>query len=158
MKIPDRSDYLLFGGVFVLANKLQFVGDKVVEGLSTKQWFLTRTIMDLPSEPPPTIMQIARETDSTRQNVTKMLEKMERDGYVAIENSNSDHRSRCVKMTEQGIQEARQVARNAEGFLTCLFEGISQDELNAAGGVFLKMVQNLTVMQEEIYKKENSKV
>ncbi len=118
MKIPDRTDYLIFGGIFLLANKLQFVGDKMVEGLSTKQWFLLRTIMDLPCDPPPTISQIARDMDSTRQNITKMLEKMEREGIVTIEENESDHRSRRIRITESGLRQARQAAENAQGWKT----------------------------------------
>ncbi len=150
MKIPDRMDYMLFGGVFVLANKLQVVSDKMVEGLSCKQWFLIRTILDMPDEPPPTIMQIVREMDSTRQNVTKMLEKMERDGLVSIEDNAADRRSRSVRVTESGRQQAVLVAKNAQAFIGRLFEGMEQDELDAAGGVILKMLYNLSDMQKEI--------
>jgi hypothetical protein len=35
LNIPERADYLLFSGTFILANKLQVVDDKMVEGLST---------------------------------------------------------------------------------------------------------------------------
>ncbi len=85
MKIPDRTDHLLFGGTFVLANKLQFVADKSVAGLSTKQWLLLRTIKDMPGDPPPTITRIAAEMDTTRQNVAKMLEILRREGLVQLD-------------------------------------------------------------------------
>lgn len=122
----------------------------MVDGLSTKQWFLIRTIMDMPADPPPTIIQIARDMDSTRQNISKMLEKMERDGFVAIEEDEYDRRSRRVRITESGLQHARQVAEDAQGFLSRLFEGISQDEIDTGGQVVIKMVQNLIHMQEKI--------
>jgi DNA-binding MarR family transcriptional regulator len=157
VKIPDRKDYLLFGGVFVLANKLQVVSDKMVEGLSCKQWFLIRTILDMPSEPPPTIMQIVREMDSTRQNVTKMLEKLERDGLVKWEENTSDRRSHRVRITELGRSSAKTVTENAQAFLKRLFEGIEQTELDAAGGVVLKMMNNLVAMQEEPEQTAHSK-
>jgi DNA-binding MarR family transcriptional regulator len=154
LSVPDRADYLLFGGTFVLANKLQVVGDNMVDGLSTKRWFLIRTILDLPSEPPPTITQIAREMDSTRQNVAKMLETMERDGLVTLESADFDRRSRRVRVTELARSQARQVAENAEGFLKRLFEGLEQRELEAAGKVILKLIENLTEMQDMIRQEE----
>jgi DNA-binding MarR family transcriptional regulator len=154
LTIPNRADYLLFGGTFVLANKLQVVGDKMVDGLSTKQWLLTRTILDLPDEPPPTITQIAREMDSTRQNVAKMLETMERDGLVTLEQSQFDRRSRRVRVTELGREQARQVAENAEGFMARLFGGIEKSEMDAAGRVLLKMFENLTDMQNTLPQEE----
>lgn len=152
MKPPKNNKYLLFGGTFVLANKLQAVGDSFVEGLSTKQWFLLRNLMDLPSEPPPTISQIADAMDSTRQNITKMLEVMERDGYVTLETSESDRRSRSVRMTPMGYSYLKQTSQNAQVFLDRLFSGINQDELDTAGGVLKKMVQNLQIIQEESQK------
>lgn len=150
MRPPENNQYLLFGGTFVLANKLQFVGDKLVDGLSTKQWFLLRNMMDLPSEPPPTITKIAQVMDSTRQNVAKMLEVMEREGLVALESSETDQRSRGVRITTEGLACAKQTAKGAQVFLDRLYEGIDAEELNAAGGVLKKMVQNLEKMQEEL--------
>ncbi len=147
MNIPERSDYLLFGGVFALANKLQAVGDKMVEGLSTKQWFLTRTIMDMPSEPPPTITQIAREMDTTRQNVTKMLEKMEKGSLITLGGNETDRRSRNVRITELGLSRALEVAKNSQDFLKMVFQGIDPTELDTAGRVVIAMMKNLIEMQ-----------
>lgn len=152
MRPPENTKYLLFGGTFVLANKLQFVGDKLVDGLSTKQWFLLRNMMDMPSEPPPTITQIARAMDSTRQNITKMLEAMEREGLVALNDNESDHRSRNVLITAAGLTYAKQTAANAQGFLDSLYVGISSEELDVAGTVLKKMIENLQKMQEELTK------
>lgn len=150
MKQPNNTKYLLFGGTFVLANKLQYVGDSLVEGLSTKQWFLLRNIMDLPSDPPPTISQIATGMDTSRQNVTQMLEIMEREGLVRIEKSLSDRRSRCVCITEEGMLSTRQTTENAQSFLYELFDGISETERKEAGKVLTKMIQNLENMKATI--------
>lgn len=149
MKPPENTKYLLFGGTFVLANKLQFVGDKVVDGLSTKQWFLLRNMMDMPREPAPTITQIARAMDSTRQNIAKMLEVMKRQGYVVLTRDETDHRNRCVRITASGLTCAEQTASNAKEFLERLYEGISSEERETAGCVMKKMVENLQRMQEE---------
>lgn len=148
MKPPESAKYLLFGGTFVLANKLQFVGDKLVDGLSTKQWFLLRNLMEMPEEPPPTITQVAQAMDTTRQNITKMLEVMAREGLVTLKGSESDHRSRSVCITALGREYGQRTAKNAQGFLARLYEGIHQDELDVAGEVLKKMVQNLQGMQE----------
>lgn len=150
MKPPKNTKYLLFGGTFVLANKLQFVGDKLVDGLSTKQWFLLRNMMDMPSNPPPTITQVANAMDSTRQNITKMLEVMEREGLITLAENGADRRSRIVRITEEGFAYAEQTAQNAQGFLDRLYEGISSEERDTAGEVMKKMVQNLQKLQEEL--------
>lgn len=149
MKPPENKQYLLFGGTFVLANKLQFVADKLVDGLTTKQWFLLRNIMEMPKEPPSTINEIAQVMDSSRQNTAKMLEVLERDGFVAIESDETDHRRRSVRITELGRKSAIQTAEDAQGFLARLFQDIPPEEQAAAGTVLIKMVENLERMMEE---------
>jgi len=150
LRPPENTKYLLFGGTFVLANKLQFVGGKLIDGLSIKQWFLLRNMMDLPRDPPPTITRIAHTMDSTRQNIAKMLDGLEREGFVALEGSESDHRSRSVRITESGLSAARQTAENAQGFLDRLYTGICSEERDAAASVMKKMIENLQKIQEEL--------
>lgn len=149
MNKPDNSKYLLFGGTFLLANKLQFVGDKEVKGLSTKQWFLMRNIIDLPQDPPPTITQVARSVDSTRQNIAKMLSTLEREGLVTIESSELDQRSRSVRLTASGVLSIQQTTENGQAFLNRLYDGIDEKELDTAGRVLDQMVENLLKIEEE---------
>ncbi len=150
MKIPKNDQYILFGGSFILANKLQLVADKKVEGLSTKQWFLLRTLQDMPENPAPTITSLAEETDTTRQNVTKMLEALNRQGCVVLKNNPQDQRSRIVEMTERGRQLLDRMAANAKGFFKELFAGVDEKESRAAAGVIVKMIGNLCGMQEKM--------
>lgn len=150
MKIPENKQYVLFGGAFVLANKLQVVADKKTHGLSTKQWFLLRNLSDLPADPPPTITMLAKETDTSRQNVSKMLEVLQRQGYVVLQNNAEDHRSQSVVLTESGAQVLRQVAQEAVPFFTELFSGISEEECAVSADVVIKLIDNLCKMQEEM--------
>ncbi len=149
MKIPDNKQYVLFGGAFVLANKLQSVADKKVQGLSTKQWFLMRNLSDLPAEPPPTITMLAKETDTSRQNVSKMLEVLQRQGYVILCDNPEDLRSQIVKMTKAGKLALQQMAGAAAPFFADLFSGISMEECEVSAGVMIKLVDNLQRMQED---------
>lgn len=150
MKIPENKQYILFGGTFVLANKLQAVADKSVHGLSTKQWFLLRNLSDLPMDPPPTITMLAKETDTSRQNVRKMLEVLQRHGYVTLFDNKNDHRSQSVVLTEAGTQVLKQVALDAKPFFMQLFSGINEEEYKIAADVVIKMIDNLNEMQEHL--------
>jgi MarR family transcriptional regulator for hemolysin len=150
MKIPENKQYVLFGGAFVLANKLQLVADKKIQGLSTKQWFLLRNLSDLPTNPPPTITVLAKETDTSRQNVSKMLEVLQRQGYVALQDNAEDRRSQSVVLTDLGAQVLHQVAQEAVPFFTELFSGISEEERAVSAGVLIKLIDNLYKMQEAI--------
>lgn len=149
MKVPENKQHILFGGTFVLANKLQAVADKKVHGLSTKQWFLLRNLSELPTEPPPTITMLAKEVDTSRQNVRKMLETLHRQGYVTLQGNAEDHRSQSVVLTKTGAQRLDQIAQETAPFLEELFSGISEKELEASAGVVIKLIENLNKMQEE---------
>lgn len=149
MNVPENKQYVLFGGTFVLANKLQAVADRRMGSLSTKQWFLLRNLSDLPTDPPPTITTLAKETDTTRQNVTKMLEGLQRRGFVILRSNPKDHRSQTVCLTETGTDVLRQMAGEAAPFFAELFHGVSQEECAAAASVVVKLIENLNRMQEE---------
>lgn len=150
MNIPENKQYVLFGGVFVLANKLQVVADKRVQWLSTKQWFLLRNLNDLPADPPPTITTLAKETDTSRQNISKMLEVLQRQGYVELQDSAQDRRSQAVVLTEAGAQILQQVAQEATPFFGELFADIRKEECAAAAAVVIKLIEKLNQMQEGI--------
>jgi DNA-binding MarR family transcriptional regulator len=150
MKIPNNNRYLLFGGSFVLANKLQIVADKTVKGISIKQWFLMRNLADMPTDPPPTITSLANETDTSRQNVTKILAVLERQDCVVLGSDNNDLRSRTVMLTDHGRDMLAELAANAQPFIKKIFAGIKNEECDIAGKVMLKMIQNLMNIQEEL--------
>ena len=150
MKIPKNKQYVMFGGTFLLANKLQLVADKRTQELSTKQWFLLRNLSDLPADPPPTITMLAKQTDTSRQNVSKMLEVLQRQGYVMLQHNQEDQRSQTVVLTESGAQVLRQVAQEAIPFFAELFSGISEQECAVSAGVVTKLIDNLCKMQQEM--------
>ena len=150
MKIPNNNQHILFGGIFILANKLQHVAEQKVEGLSVKQWFLLRTLQDMPTEPAPTITSLANETDTTRQNATKMLEILHRDGYVVIADNPRDGRSSTIEITEQGRQMLGAMAAGSARFFHELFAGIDNKDLGIAAEVIIKMIDKLNKMQEEM--------
>lgn len=98
----------------------------------------------------PTITSLARETDTSRQNVTKMLEVLCRQGCVILGDNPHDHRSRTVEMTEHGLQILECMAAASDNFFKELFAGISEEDCSAGARVTIKMIENLYKMQEEL--------
>ncbi|MDR1568174.1 MAG: MarR family transcriptional regulator [Streptococcaceae bacterium] len=143
MQEPKNLKYLLFGGTFILANKLQFVGDKMVNVLTTKQWFLLLNILDLSKEGVPTVTSLASAMDTSRQNIAKMLESMEKTGLVEVVTSVADKRVRQVSMTPFGMSQVKIAENEAQYFLREVFSGLSEDELALGSKVMLKMMENL---------------
>lgn len=150
MRVPENNQYILFGGNFILANKMQWVADRTVDGLSTKQWFLLRSLYDMPKDPAPTIVSIAKETDTSRQNVTKILEVLERKGCISFGKNPNDHRSRTVEMTDRGLQLLGTMAKESQDFFKNLFNGIKDEEIATAAKVTVAMIENLYKMQEDM--------
>lgn len=60
-----------------------------------------RNLHDLSKDPPPTITMLAKETDTSRQNVSKMLLTLQKQGYVILRASKTDRRSQTVEMTKK---------------------------------------------------------
>lgn len=149
MKIPENKQYVLFGGTFLLANKLQLVTDKKVKGLSTKQWFLLRNLHDMPTDPLPTITELANETDTSRQNITKMLLTLQKQDYVVLRDNPKDRRSQTVELTLDGKKALGQMANESVPFFNELFSGISEADCEVAADVMIKLINNLYKMQEE---------
>lgn len=149
MRIPDNRQYVLFGGTFVLANKLQQVADKEIGGLTTKQWFLLRNLLDMPADSPPTITQLAKETDTTRQNISKMLEALQKQGLVHLAESPRDRRGQQVEITPLGREKMAEKAAASRPFFARLFAGIPEEEAAQAAKVMLQMIDNLETMQRE---------
>ena len=150
MKAPENPKHLLFGGTFILANKLQFAGDKSVTGLTTKQWFLLMNLRELSKVSVPSVNDLANAMDTSRQNIAKMLDTMEKDELVAISQSAQDKRVKKVFITKKGQQLAKQSEKDSQDFRDKLFTGITDNELAIASQVTLKMIDNLKRIIKEM--------
>ena len=150
MNAPENPRYLLFGGTFVLANKLQFAGDKSVAGLTTKQWFLLMNLRELSKVSVPSVNKLASTMNSTRQNIAKMLDTMEKEGLVSVNQSAQDKRVKEVVITKKGQRLAKQSEKDSQEFRNKLFTSITEEELTIASQVTLKMIENLERIIKEV--------
>ena len=73
--IPTKE--FLFGSIFLLSNKLQALGDGYLKEITLKQWLLLIMIQTINKEQP-SVTEVAAFMGSTRQNVRKMLEALEK--------------------------------------------------------------------------------
>lgn len=150
MNAPENPRHLLFGGTFILANKLQFAGDKSVAGLTTKQWFLLMNLRELSKVSVPSVNELASTMNTTRQNIAKMLDTMEKEGLVSVSQSAQDKRVKEVVITKKGQRLAKQSEKDSQEFRNKLFVDITEDELATASQVTLKMIENLERIIKEV--------
>ena len=143
MELIDKQKFI-FGSLFLLANKLQVIGDKYLglEGMTTKQWFLTAMISQFPDNPP-TLSEVAELMGSSRQNVKQLALKLEEKGYLSIEKDEEDARVLRLRITEKSESFWKKRREQDDQFITELFKELNEEELNSILTGFNKLFSKL---------------
>ncbi len=143
MQIPDyEEDYLLFGMLFVLGNKLQAIGDVFFDEISAKQWFMLVCLELFPGKSP-TINELAEVMGSSHQNVKQIALKLEKSGFVKLEKDQEDKRKLRVAMTEQCKSFGKKYEEKEKEFMQQLFCDIPKEDLAVAVRTLLKLEENM---------------
>ena len=100
MEIANR----LFFKLYQCANLLHKTGSKAVEseGLTTQQWAVLGALSRPEAREGMNVGDLARYLLVSRQNLSGVLGRLERDGRIRLDADSRDRRSRLVKMTEAG--------------------------------------------------------
>lgn len=150
MKSLDQQRYI-FGSLFLLANKLQVIGDQYLgkDDMTTKQWFLTVMISQF-RDNPPTLSEVAELMGSSRQNVKQLALKLEEKEFLRIEKDEQDARALRLKLTEksQVFWEKRENQDNQ--FIIELFSSFNEEEINTMANCFGKLVEKIEKMGESL--------
>jgi DNA-binding MarR family transcriptional regulator len=147
MKLPDyEDDYLLFGMLFVVSNRLQVVGDTFYEELTTKQWF-TIVVLEVFGEISPTLNELADAMGSSHQNVKQLILKLESKGYVTTFTDDQDRRKTRIKLTEKHLELKEKYQQNQQEFMKKLFEHIDKSSLKSAVNVLVQLEKNILNMK-----------
>jgi DNA-binding MarR family transcriptional regulator len=99
----ELANSLLFR-LYQCANMLHKTGSRAVEeeGLTTQQWAVLGALSREKAQGGMSVGELARYLMVSRQNLSGLIGRMERDGHVAVAPSGQDRRSRVVTMTESG--------------------------------------------------------
>ena len=94
----------LFFRLYQCANMLHKTGSRAVEeeGLTTQQWAVLGALSREKTQGGMSIGELARYLMVSRQNLSGVISRMERDGHVAVAPSGQDRRSRVVTITDSG--------------------------------------------------------
>ncbi|MDD2546379.1 MAG: MarR family transcriptional regulator [Burkholderiaceae bacterium] len=100
MELANR----LFFRLYQCANMLHKTGTKAVEdeGLTTQQWAVLGALSRSEAQGGMSMGDLARYLMVSRQNLSGLVSRMERDGHVHSAADGRDRRSRLVRMTEHG--------------------------------------------------------
>jgi DNA-binding MarR family transcriptional regulator len=94
----------LFFRLYQCANMLHKTGSRAVEeeGLTTQQWAVLGALSRKSAQGGVGVGDLAKYLMVSRQNITGLLSRMERDGHIVMATDKRDRRARLVTMTERG--------------------------------------------------------
>ncbi|WP_445322879.1 MarR family winged helix-turn-helix transcriptional regulator [Ramlibacter sp. AN1133] len=100
MELANR----LFFRLYQCANMLHKTGTRAVEaeGLTTQQWAVLGALSREQAAAGMSMGDLAKYLMVSRQNLSGLIGRMERDGHLAIAPDGQDRRSRLVTMTDSG--------------------------------------------------------
>ena len=96
----------LFFRLYQCANMLHKTGTRAVaeEGLTTQQWAVLGALSRPRAHGGMSVGDLARYLMVSRQNLSGVVSRMERDGHLSVAPDGRDRRSRLVSITEFGRQ------------------------------------------------------
>jgi DNA-binding MarR family transcriptional regulator len=150
MDAIDKQKYI-FGSLFLIANKLQALGDKYLgrDGMTAKQWFLTVMISQF-RDNPPTLSEVAELMGSSRQNVKQLALKLEEKGFLTIQKDEQDARALRLKLTEKSKTFWEKREKQDDQFIKDLFMGFSEKEVDIIYKGFGRLFEKIEKLGKSI--------
>ncbi len=90
-----------------------------------------------------TQQEIANEMQKDKNSITKLIDGLQKKGYVIRQADSEDRRKNLVLVTEMGQKQKTEVTRIAINAVDQILNGIPTDELNAVVDVLSKLNKNM---------------
>lgn len=134
----------IFAYIFKLSNSLQVYLDNELndDGLTAKQFFLM-IVIDSFGENYPTFKQTADVGGSSYQNVKQISMKLERNGYLKIEDDEDDKRAKRLILTNKSRNYWQSRDLDDVKSLNLLFEDFNNEELNNFFKYLIKLIEGV---------------
>lgn len=144
----------IFGSIFMLANRLQVLGDKFDRNITIKQWMLLAGIYKLTDihgkeSSLPTISEAANFIGYSRQNVKKMALILERQEFLNLRKDLADARILRISLTEKCLKYFKNREQRETEFLERLFEDIDYSLIECMEAGVSKLEENIIKMEKE---------
>ncbi len=154
MDTLDKKKYI-FGSIFLIANRLQVLGDQYLgkDGMTTKQWLLTVMISQF-KDAPPTLSEVAELMGSSRQNVKQLALKLEEKGFIKMQKDIQDARALRLVLTEKSLSFWEERQNQDNRYVDGLFSEFDKEEIDVISEGFKKLYKKI----DEMSKYENEGV
>lgn len=136
----------LFFRLYQCTNMLHKTGTRAVEdeGLTTQQWAVLGALSRPEAKGGMSVGDLARYLMVSRQNLSGLISRMERDGRVGSAPNGLDRRSRLVTMTEAGREVWLERAQpKIHGYYEQALDGFSTNDLTHTLHYLLKLLENM---------------
>ncbi|WP_068783454.1 MarR family winged helix-turn-helix transcriptional regulator [Paenibacillus phocaensis] len=142
----DEHKGKIFASLFIIANRLQVLGDRLDPEVTVKQWLLI-AIMYKSQPRILSVKEIAGVLGVSHQNVMQMVRSLEKKGFVQISVDDSDRRFKRIGLTER-CQEYFAARGDRElAFLHDLFGGFSEDDLRHFAALIDQFISNIMKLE-----------
>ena len=108
--------------------------------LTPEQYLLIDLLWD---EGPLTQQQIANQMQKDKNSITRLIDGLEKKGYVIRETDTEDRRKNLVMVTEMGQAKKQEITRIAIDAADNILGGIPTEELNTVVEVLNKLNKNM---------------
>jgi DNA-binding MarR family transcriptional regulator len=142
----------LFFRLYQCANMLHKTGSRAVEaeGLTTQQWAVLGALSREKAQGGISIGELARYLMVSRQNLSGLIGRMERDGHVEIAPDDRDRRSRMVTMTTSGRHVWQNLALpKIHAYYDQILADFSINDVTHTLHYLLKMLENMQRLDSE---------
>lgn len=136
----------LFFRLYQCANMLHKTGSRAVEqyGLTTQQWAVLGALSRPEAGEGMSVGDLARYLMVSRQNLSGLLARMERDGHIAAAPDGRDRRSRLITMSDSGRTVWREQALpTIFGYYEQALDGFSLNDITHTVHYLLKLLGNM---------------
>lgn len=146
--LDTRTDLAnrVFFRLYQCANMLHKTGTRAVEseGLTTQQWAVLGALSRPSAADGMSMGDLARYLMVSRQNLSGLIGRMERDGHVGLAADPRDRRSRLVTMTEAGRRVWLVDAQpKILAYYEQTLEGFSVNDIAHTLHYLLKLLENM---------------
>lgn len=151
---PTKMDLAnrLFFRLYQCANMLHKTGTRAVEeeGLTTQQWAVLGALSRTKAQGGMSIGDLARYLMVSRQNLSGLIGRMERDGHVVIAPDERDRRSRVVRMTDSGRHVWQVLAQpKIRAYYDQILADFSVNDVTHTLHYLLKILENMQKLDVE---------
>lgn len=135
------EEYVIYGMLFSLSNRIQTIGDKEFTDITMKQHFLMVALEIF--ENPPTLKEMAELIGCSYQNVKRMAEHLQKKEYLNIIQDCNDKRKLLLLSTGKLEKMADSNREKTIDFMSQLYKNIPREDLVTTLNTLMKMDQNI---------------